>query len=252
VATILLVAWLLGPVLWIVVASTQPEAALEAVPPRIGLPVTFDAYEALLGSAAWRAAALNSVVITTLATTVALVIAVLTAYPLSRARLRGGHALTAALLGTQLIPPIALAIPVLLIFITVGLRNTVVGLVLVHAAFWAPVLVWLLRSAFRHVPPEIERVARIDGASRLGTLTRVVLPAAAPAIGAAATIVFIGIWNDFVLTALLGGRDTQTLARWLGESASPLYHVLAARIVLTVTPCVVLLLLVRRRIAALL
>jgi multiple sugar transport system permease protein len=92
----------------------------------------------------------------------------------------------------------------------------------------------------------------MDGASRLGAIVRVVLPAAAPMIAAAAAIVFIGIWNDFIFAVLIGGRDTQTLPRWLGESQSPLIHVLAARIVLTVAPCVVLLLLFRRRIAALL
>ena len=157
-----------------------------------------------------------------------------------------------ALLGTQLIPPIALAFPALLIFIKLGLRDTIPGLVLVHAAFWTPVLVWLLRSAFGSVPVELERAARMDGASRLGAIVRVVVPATAPAIAAAAAIVFIGIWNDFIFAVLIGGRDTTTLPRWLGETQTPLIHVLAARIVLTVAPCVLLLVLFRRRIAALL
>jgi ABC-type sugar transport system permease subunit len=251
-AIAVLVLWLVGPVAWIAVASTQPERALIASPPRIGLPLTFDAYQELLGSPGWQRAAVNSVVITTLATLLALVIATLTAYPLARYRPRGGSTLTAILLGTQLIPPIALAIPALLIFIRADLRNTILGLVLVHAAFWTPVLVWLLRSAFRSVPPELERAARIDGASRLTAIVRVVAPVAAPAVAAAATIVFIGIWNDFVLTVMLGGRDTQTLPRWLGSSSLPLHHVLAARIVLTIAPCLALLVLARRRIAALL
>ena len=251
-ATLLLVVWLIGPILWIVVASTQLERHLTADPPRIGLPVTFDAYTSLLASTAWRNAAITTVLITTLATTVALVIASATAYPLSRYRMRGGGVLTVALLGTQLIPPIALAFPALLIFIKLGLRNTIPGLVLVHAAFWTPVLVWLLRSAFGSVPVELERAARMDGASRLGAIVRVVVPATAPAIAAAAAIVFIGIWNDFIFAVLIGGRDTTTLPRWLGETQTPLIHVLAARIVLTVAPCVLLLVLFRRRIAALL
>ena len=164
----------------IVVASTQLERHLTADPPRIGLPVTFDAYTSLLASTAWRNAAITTVLITTLATAVALVIASATAYPLSRYRLRGGGVLTVALLGTQLIPPIALAFPALLIFIKLGLRDTIPGLVLVHAAFWTPVLVWLLRSAFGSVPVELERAARMDGASRLGAIVRVVVPATAP------------------------------------------------------------------------
>jgi len=252
VATVGLVVWLVGPVVWIVVASTQPESRLAGGLPRIGLPLNLEAYSALLLSTEWRGAFVNSVTITTLATVLALVIATGTAYPLARYRLRGGRTLTAALLGVQLIPPIALAIPALMVFKTFGLRNTVPGLVLVHAAFWTPVLVWLLLSAFRSIPPEIERAARIDGASRLGAIWRIVVPVAAPAVAAAAAIVFIGIWNDFILAVLIGGRDTSTLPRWLGESATPLVHVLAARIVLTVAPCVLLLVLFRRRIAALL
>ncbi len=122
----------------------------------------------------------------------------------------------------MLIPPIALAIPVLYLVIDLGIRDTVIGLVLVNAAFWSPILIWLVRGAFMGVPPELERAARIDGCSRLGAIFRVSLPAAAPVIAAATAIVFIGIWNDFVFSAVIGGRETQTLPRYLGESASPL------------------------------
>ena len=79
-------------------------------------------------------------------------------------------------------------------------------------------------------------------------IRRVTLPVAAPAIAAAAAIVFVGMWNDFVFAAVIGGRDTSTLPRYLGETFTPQYHVLAARIVLTVAPCIALVALFRRRI----
>jgi ABC-type glycerol-3-phosphate transport system permease component len=77
------------------------------------------------------------------------------------------------------------------------------------------------------------------------------LPAAAPAIAAAAAIVFVGIWNDFVFAAVLGGRDTYTLPRYLGTSTTPSFHTLAARIVLTILPCLAIIALLRRRIVGL-
>ena len=103
-----------------------------------------------------------------------------------------------------------------------------------------------MRGAFIGVPPELERAARIDGCSRLGAIFRVSLPAAAPVIAAATAIVFIGIWNDFVFAAVVGGRETHTLPRYLGENASPLFNVFAARIVLTVAPCIALVVLLGR------
>jgi multiple sugar transport system permease protein len=250
--TFLLVIWLAGPILWIVVSSTQSESALLVMPPRLSLKLDLVGYSALLASDAWRRAAINSVIVSVGATALALLVAALAAYPLARYRVRGGRVIPALLLGTQLVPPIALAIPVLFVFIRLELRNTLLGLILVDAAFWAPILVWLLRAAIVAVPPELDRAARIDGTSRLGAALRVVVPAAAPAILAAAAIVFIGIWNDFVFTVMLGGRETQTLPRWLGETATPAIHILSARIVLTVAPCIALLVLVRRRIAGLL
>jgi multiple sugar transport system permease protein len=247
-ALVVLAVWLAGPVVWIAVASTQPERALVVFPPQLTTRLELDGYAAVLSRQEWREAALVSVTVTVMATLLALVVAALTAYPLARYRLRGSRPILLFLLGTQLIPPIALAIPVLLIFLTLDLRNTVAGLILINAAFWSPILVWLLRAAFLAVPRQLEQAARIDGCSRLGAIFRLSLPAAAPAITAAAAIVFVGIWNDFVFAAMLGGRDTHTLPRYLGESANPLLHVLAAKIVLTVAPCVVIVSLFWRRI----
>ncbi len=246
-ATALLLAlWLVGPIAWVLVVSTQSRL-IQSSPPRLTAP-TLLAFERLVTTPAWQAAATVSVTVTVIATGLALVIATLAAYPLARYRWRGGRPLLAFLLATQLIPPIALAIPVLFLFAGLGLRNTIAGLVLVNVCFWTPVLVWLVRSAFLGVPANLERAARIDGSSRLGAIFRITLPAAAPAVAAAAAIVFIGIWNDFVFVALMGGRDTSTLPRYLVQSFTPAYVALSATIIVTVAPCVALVLLLRRRI----
>ena len=250
-ATIVLVVALVGPIVWIGVASTQPPSAVVQMPPQLTVNLDLSSYARLIVDPAWLGAAAVSVMVTVTSTLIALVVAVLAGYPLARFRLRGTRVILLFLLATMLIPPIALAIPVLFLVINLGIRDTVLGLILINAAFWSPILIWLVRSAFVGVPAELERAARIDGCSRLGAIVRISLPAAAPVIAAATAIVFIGIWNDYVFAAVIGGRETHTLPRYLGESASPLFNVLAARIVLTVAPCIALVVLLRRRMFAL-
>jgi ABC-type sugar transport system permease subunit len=246
--TLLLVIWLVGPLIWIAIASTQPASALARMPPRLTAAVDLSGYLDVITDPAWQGAAVVSVTVSVAATLLALIVGLLAGYPLARLRMRGTQLLLLALLATMLIPPIALAIPVLFLVIDLGIRDTILGLILINAAFWSPILIWLVRSAFVRVPLELERAARIDGSSRLGTIIRISLPAAAPVIAAATAIVFIGIWNDFVFSAVVGGRETQSLARSLGESPSPLFNVLSARIVLTVAPCIALVVLLRSRI----
>ena len=247
---LLLIAWLAGPIAWIGIASTQPQSAVGLMPPQLTLDLDLSGYEVMLDPA-WQGAAAASVTITLLATLIALAVALMVGYPLARFRMRWGGPLLLLLLGAMLAPPIALAIPVLLLIVDLGLRDTVLGLTLINAAFWSPILIWLVRGALAGVPIELERAARVDGCSRLGAIFRVSLPAAAPVIVAATAIVFIGIWNDFVFVATVGGTETHTLPRYLGETSTPALNAFAARIVLTVAPCVALIVLLRTRILAL-
>ena len=248
VAIAALLAWLVGPVVWLLIASVQPESALRASPPALTLNLTLDGYGRLLGDPTWSGALVVSVTIALVATAIAVVVGVLAGYPLARYPFRGARVVLAALLLTQLIPPIALAIPVLFLVLAVGLKGTVAGLVMVNAAFWTPIMVWLVRAAFLAVPRSLESAARMDGAGRLGAMFRIALPAAGPGIAAAAVIVFVGVWNDFVFVAILGSRATTTLPRYLTISSDPPYHVLAAGILLTLAPCLALVALLHRRI----
>ena len=245
-----LVAWLLGPMAWLLVVSTQPESALRHSPPVLTGGLVLDGYTRLLGDPAWLGALAVTVTVAVGATAVALLVSVLVAYPLARYRVRGQHAVLGVLLVTQLIPPIALAIPVLVLFVAIGVRGTILGLVIVNAAFWTPILVWLIRAALVVVPESTEAAARMDGAGRVGAAVRVILPAAAPGVAAAAVVVMIGVWNDFVFVASVGNRTTTTLPVFLTTTPNPPYHVLAAGILLTMVPCLVLIGALYRRILA--
>ena len=112
-----------------------------------------------------------------------------------------------------MVPAIVMAIPVLRIFQILGLTDTVAALVLVNVAFWLPLIIWLLRNFFVEVPVSLEKAARIDGCSRLGTLFRVTIPAARPGIAAAAILILIGTWNEFLFAVILGNQNAVTITR---------------------------------------
>jgi multiple sugar transport system permease protein len=254
---VVMVVWLVAPIVWIAIASTQTEGALTSVPLALQPSVSLDGYAFLLASATWTNSLVVSLEVALVTTLAAIVLASLAAYPLARLNVRGKGALLSVLIFTQMVPAMVLAIPVLIIFQAIHLRDTPAALILVDIAWWLPLLIWLLRSVFEDVPRSIELAARMDGCSRIGTLFRIALPAARPGIAAAAILVLIGTWNEFLFAVVLGDRNAVTLTRWIsfiesyttpGMTQQPPFHLLAAAGLLTVLPCIVLVAIFHRRI----
>ena len=194
---------------------------------------------------------------TSIATTVlVLVIAAPAAYSLARFRVPGAAIIIGILVFTQMVPAVVMAIPVLRIFQILRLTDTVASLVIVNTAFWLPLIVWLLRNFFLEVPISLERAARIDGCSRLGTLFRVTIPAARPGIAAAAILILIGTWNEFLFAAILSRDEAIPITRLITGiqnypspmNQTPPPNLLAAGAMVAVLPCLILVLLFHRRI----
>lgn len=262
-AVLALVVWSVGPILWIAVASLQHEGAVTSVPLALSTP-TLDNYSDLLfesrrgtyGSALpWIDGIWTSVQVAILAAIATVLGGALVAYPLARLNIPFKTTVMVVLMATQMIPAIVLAIPVLFIFRAVQLDDTIAGLAIVSAAFHLPVIVWLLRSAFDDVPLTLEWAARMDGCSRLGTILRVTIPAAAPAILAAAILVLIGTWNEFLFAVVLGNTEAITVMRLIGTveiSSGPTgrapFTLVAAAGFLAVIPVLLLVAVFHRRI----
>ena len=198
-----------------------------------------------------------SLEVTVVATAIAIVLGALAAYPLARFRLPGKTTVLGLLIFTQMVPAIVLAIPTLFIFQKIGLKDTVPALVLVNVAWWLPIVVWLLRNVFEDVPRALESAARIDGCSRIGTLFRVTIPAAAPGISAAAILLLIGVWNEFLFAVILGDRNAVTMTRRISQTQAilpgagvPPFTVEAAAGLLVALPCLALVVLFHRRVFA--
>jgi multiple sugar transport system permease protein len=164
---------------------------------------------------------LNSTLVAVFSTLLALVIAVPTTYAIVRFRI-GGNVLPSMILGAYVMPPIVVSIPFFMGIRLLGLANTRIGLILVHAMINTPVAIWLLDSFFRAIPAELEEAAWIDGYSRLDTLSRVVLPLVMPGLVATAVICLILSWNEFLFALILTySEQSQTfpvgISRYQGE-----------------------------------
>lgn len=252
-----LLFFFVAPIIWIIIASLQTDDALSHMPPQVSLQnLWLDGYTRIIQSKVWQGSLVVSLLTATLTTLSVIILASPAAYALARFQLPGKRAILAVLIFTQMVPAIVMAIPVLKIFQILGLTDTVAALVIVNTAFWLPLITWLLRNFFSEVPVSLERAARIDGCSRLGTLFRVTVPAARPGIAAAAILMLIGTWNEFLFAVILGNHNAVTITRLVTVitafpyrvNESPPPDLLAAGGLVAVIPCLILVLLFHRRI----
>jgi multiple sugar transport system permease protein len=152
----------------------------------------------------------NSVGIAIAATVVSLPLATALAYSFTRFD-TGGAPLRVLVLASQMLPPVVLVLPLFAIFLTVGLLNSHLGIVIAHVTINLPFLGWILIAFFEGESREIEEAARVDGATRFQAFVYVAVPLAMPGILAAGLLGFILSWNEFLYALVFSGRDTITL-----------------------------------------
>jgi ABC-type sugar transport system permease subunit len=258
-ATLAMTVWLVGPIVWIAITSLQPEGAVTQLPYQFTLDLRFDHYADLLTdpNRGWLRSMWVSIQVVVLVTAITATLAALAAYPLARLELPGKRPLMAILIFTQMVPSIVLVIPVFLMFRLIGLKDSVFALVLINVAYWMPLIIWLMRNVLKEVPRSIESAARLDGCGRLGTLFRILLPAARPGLAAVVILMLIGTWNEFLFAVILGDREAVTVTRLIGfiDSAAgpdgpPPYTIAAAAGITAFLPCLLLVVVFYRRLVA--
>jgi ABC-type glycerol-3-phosphate transport system permease component len=253
-ASSVLLALMLFPIYWMVVGSLTPDARLFAGPAFVPIPPSLDHYRALFDERDFLIPIRNSLVVAGLTTAVVVPVAALCAYALARLRFPGRGLVLALVLAVSMFPQISIVPPLYLMLRALRLLDTYPGLVLPYVTFSAPLAVWLLTAYFRHLPPDLEEAAMLDGASRFRALVDIVLPLAAPGMATAAILTFLYCWNEFLfaLSFTLGPeRYTVPVAVTLfrGQYQVPWGEVLAATVVATV-PVALLVVLGQRRIVA--
>ncbi|HXU90720.1 MAG TPA: carbohydrate ABC transporter permease [Methylomirabilota bacterium] len=140
----------------------------------------------------------NSLIISVLATSVSLIIAILAGYSLARLRYRGVGSFGTAVFISYLVPPTLLFLPLSQVVSWLGLSDSIWSLVVTYPTFLVPFSTWLLMGYFRTVPREVEECALVDGATRMQTLWKIVLPMAVPGVVCAALFGFTLCWNEFI------------------------------------------------------
>jgi multiple sugar transport system permease protein len=152
---------------------------------------------------------MNSVIIATTSTVIAMSLGTIAAYSLARFK-TGGDNLAIWIISQRMIPPIAIVFPIFLLFAMIGWVDTFHGLILLYTAFNLPYVIWMMRGYFEDVPIELEESALIDGCTRWQALTKVVLPVARNGIFATAVFTFIFAWNDYIFALILTRTEVTT------------------------------------------
>lgn len=238
------------PVLWIILTAFKTRTDALAVPAKLFFTPTLQNFtnvfyrESITAQAAQATEFplyfFNSIFIASTSVLLALILGTLAAYGFSRYPLRGNDTYLFIILTTRMLPPIVVIIPIFLMFRLTGLAGSYWGIILLYTAFNIPFSVWLVKSFFDELNPEIEDAARMDGAGE----GRVFFGFCIPQIlaGLAATFVFgmILTWNEFIFALLLTGVETRTvpvaMARTMGGEIGVDYGLLAAIVTLFLIP----------------
>ncbi|KQW20555.1 hypothetical protein ASC80_09900 [Afipia sp. Root123D2] len=243
ISATLLLAWVF-PILWSFLNSLKTERDVLAYPPKLFFQPTLNAYrDVLFGAESIMPNLVSSFIISIGTTVITMAMAVPAAYALARLRFRGKKFAGFYVLATQMLPPVGIIIPYFLILRNIGWIDTYQGIILIYLSFSLPFAIWLLVSYFEDIPYEMEEAAYLDGASRMRTLWRIIIPQVRGGIAVTIVFVFLNAWNEFLFAVVLSGNTVRpvTIAMFNFVSVEQtLWAKLAAVSVLAMLPVIVL------------
>ena len=188
-------------------SSLRTQSALFSAPTLWPRNLSLDSYRNLLNVTDYPTQFRNSLIVATSVVIITLVISIVVAYVLTRFRVRGKSFIVAGILYAYMFPPMLLAIPLYGFFVTLGIGDSLLGLVIAHCTLTLPLAIWLLWGFFKSMPFELEEAARVDGCTRLGSFVRVVLPLSIPGIITAGVFTFLLSWTDYVYALVMITSD---------------------------------------------
>jgi multiple sugar transport system permease protein len=255
-----LVIYIVVPFLWALSASFQLETELFKQPPAwIPTPPTVENYDYVFTGkipSAYETAVMptlitqearkllpgmvNSLLVAVTVTIVNLVLGTLAAYTFARENFPGRNTAYLFILGSRLLPAIAVALPIYMTVNVLGLLDTKRGLVLMHTAFTLPFTIWVLTSYFKSLPRETEEAALIDGCSRFSVLRYIVLPLAAPGLVAVGAFSFLFSYSEFLFalftTQSINAKTVPVIVSALGNNPAANYTLIAVGVILSIIP----------------
>ena len=244
------------PMAWMVSTSLKTSfSAIQQPPVWIPAEPTFEQYRILLSPSEETGQTFlrylrNSIFVSTATTILGVVVAVPAAYAFSRFTFPGRDPLFFSVLVRNMFPVVVFLIPLFILMRRLGLVDQYASLILTYLTFGLPLSIWLLKGFFDNIPPELERAARIDGATRFQAFRLIVMPLSSPGIIATAIYAFIQGWNEYVYAfTFINSEEKMTmpvgLQKFFTEYASNWPGLMAASFIMSV-PVVVLFLLLQR------
>ena len=242
------------PFYWMIVSSFKSLSEILLNPANLGLDIRkidFHAYYEVLFEHGFLRYISNSVYVSIVTVMLSVTLATVGGYAVTRLRFRGQKFMSYSILLIYMFPAIVLVIPLYVMFSRIGLRDSINLLILVYLAQTLPVALYMLRSYFQTLPPEMEQAGLIDGCSRLGVIWRIVIPLSAPALASVALYTFMIAWNEFLFAFMfLDTPEKFTLSRGVVQLAGSVHLskqlVMAASVMVTI-PILVLFLFFERR-----
>ena len=205
-----IVFFVVFPIFWLALTAFRPERDVFST--SLLFEPTLDNFANVLGgSRDLIGPTVNSILVAVATTVVSVPLALLAAYGFSRYRFPGAKTMLLAIVMTQFIPGVAIALPFLTMFRSVGLLDTHVALVISNLAIVVPYNTWILKGFVDGLPIEVEEAGRLDGANQLTLLWRVIVPLAAPGIFVAVIFSFLLSWNEFLFPTFLSRENALTL-----------------------------------------
>jgi multiple sugar transport system permease protein len=251
--TVLYFVFALFPVVWMIILSLKPQEKLFTT--YFQFEPTLAAYREIFSGAGGQGGATflrffaNSLVVSLGAVLLSLVVGVPAAYAFARWNFRGGETLLFTLLSFRFAPELMVIIPLLVIYRRLGLFDTHLGLIWVYQLITLPLIVWILRSYFQDLTPELEQSALLDGYNRPQAFLKIAVPLIRPGLAAAGLLAFIFAWNSFIFPFALTGSNAQTVTvgslSFLG-GATPRYNLTAAAALIALIPPLLLALSIQR------
>ena len=229
IAVVLLLVWTLAPILWMFLSSIVDKVTLlDSGPVRWPKEISFWRYKEVLddvmpavhGETSTKTQVfvkgmINSIIVTISATAIALMVGGVAAYAFARLHFKGRQFLLMSMLFTQLLPVVAMLIPLYMVLRNLGMIDKVPTLIVLYIGAVLPYVIWVLSGYYKTIPPELEDAARIDGCSYLQAFYRIVLPLAKPGFVAIGALAFLLSWDEFLYALIFtnsASAKTMTVA----------------------------------------
>jgi sorbitol/mannitol transport system permease protein len=240
-------AWLVTlvivfPLIWLVLTAFKTEQQAISVPPQLFFTPTLESFAEVNLRSDYLLFAKNSVITSVVSTILGLAIAAPAAYSMAFFRTKRTRDILMWMLSTKMMPAVGALVPVYVMAQTAGMLDTLTGLIVVFTLSNLPIMVWMLYSGFKDIPPDILEAARMDGASVWGEFLHVIRPLATGTLASTALLCLVLAWNEAFWSLNLSSAKAGTLATLIASYSSPeglFWAKLSAASLMAIAPIVV-------------